>query len=97
MIDKQESRRIQREIRNVLLQVWDPIGVKDEPNAQDEYDCCIGPLFSLLTQHKTDDAIIKYLRWAVEDHMGLGRATREEMLPTVRALRAIPVTATRQV
>jgi len=38
MIDKYESRRIRVAIRNVLLGVWDPIGIKDEPNAQDEYD-----------------------------------------------------------
>ena len=37
MIDKYESRRIRGEIRRVLMTVWDPIGVKDEPNAQDEY------------------------------------------------------------
>ena len=35
MIDKYESRRIRAEIRQVLLTVWDPIGVADEPNAQD--------------------------------------------------------------
>ena len=42
MIDKDESRRIRAKVRRVLLDVWDPIGVKDEPNPQDEYDCCLG-------------------------------------------------------
>jgi hypothetical protein len=31
MISKQQLRRIQMEIRHVLLNVWDPIGIKDEP------------------------------------------------------------------
>jgi len=61
MIDKNESRRIRVEIRRVLLNVWDPIGVRDEPNAQDEYDCCLGSLFHLLTSDATDDAIAEYL------------------------------------
>ena len=42
MIDKATSRRIRAKIRHVLLEVWDPIGIKDEPNAQDEYDAYMG-------------------------------------------------------
>ena len=38
VIEKYESRRIRVEIRRVLLMVWDPIGIRDESNAQDEYD-----------------------------------------------------------
>jgi hypothetical protein len=48
VIDKVQSRRIRVEIRHVLMDVWDPIGVKDEPNAQDECDGYIGKLFELL-------------------------------------------------
>ena len=50
MIDKYESRRIRTEIRRVLMTVWDPIGVRDEPNAQDEYDSYLGGVFGLLTR-----------------------------------------------
>ncbi len=38
MIEKYESRRIRVAIRHALMDVWDPIGIKDEPNARDEYD-----------------------------------------------------------
>lgn len=30
------------------MDVWDPIGVKDEPNAQDEYDSYLGGVYELL-------------------------------------------------
>jgi hypothetical protein len=50
MIEKYESRRIRRDIRRVLLTVWDPIGVKGAPSAQDEYDGYLGDVFQL--QHK---------------------------------------------
>ena len=30
------------------MDVWDPIGVKDEPNAQDEYDGYLGGVYELL-------------------------------------------------
>ena len=88
-IDKYESRRIRIQIRHVLLATWDPIGVKDEPNAQDEYDGYIGRLYELLTSNASDAELTEYLYWAVHDHMGLDRATRPDMAVTVDALRQI--------
>jgi hypothetical protein len=94
MIAKSESRRIRSEIRRVLLTVWDPIGVKDAPNAQDEYDSYVFPVFELVTQAKSDEAIVKYLLEIVNDSMGLGSAKESDMLPTLRALREIPIAKT---
>jgi len=92
VIDKHESRRIRVEIRHVLMNVWDPIGVKDEPNAQDEYDCSLGSLFTLLTTNATDDQIAEYLWRQGTEHMGLS-LQKEAMYPTVAALRKIPLTS----
>jgi hypothetical protein len=89
MIEKYESRRIRREIRGVLLNVWDPIGVRHAISAQDEYDLYLGDIFELLTQGKSDDNIAEYLYWVVNDRMGLSSAKRDDMMPTVRALRCI--------
>jgi hypothetical protein len=38
----------------VFLDVRDPIGIRDEPNAQTEYDGYIGPIFDLLSSGATD-------------------------------------------
>jgi hypothetical protein len=91
MIDKQESRRIRVEIRHVLMDVWDPIGVRDVPQAQDEYDCCLYPVFRLLTTGATDEQIAEWLREQAGEHMGLGNVRKEAMYPTVAALRQIKV------
>ena len=88
MIDKATSRRIRVEIRHVLLDVWDPIGVKDEPNAQDEYDGYVGVIFDSLSGGATDEQLADRLLYFVSDRMGL-KATPEKMTATVRALRAI--------
>lgn len=88
MIDKSTSRRIRVQIRHVLLEVWDPIGVRDEPNAQDEYDGYVGLIFDSLSGGATDQQLTDRLLYFVNDRMGL-KATPEKMLPTVRALRAI--------
>ncbi len=91
MIDKQESRRIRVEIRHVLVDVWDPIGVRGVPEAQDEYDCCLHPVFRLLTTGATDEQIAEWLREQAGEHMGLGKVQKEAMYATVAALRRIKV------
>jgi hypothetical protein len=48
MSEKYESRRIRVDIRHVLMDVWDPIGVKDIPQASDEYDSYLGEIMELL-------------------------------------------------
>ncbi|MHB8540007.1 MAG: hypothetical protein ACYDCD_03565 [Candidatus Acidiferrales bacterium] len=89
MIDKQDSRRIRVEIRHVLLDVWDPIGVRNAPNAQDEYDCCLYPIFRLLTSGASDEQIAEWLWRQADEHMGLGGVRKEAMYSTVAALRKI--------
>ena len=90
MIDKAQSRRIRKQIHDVLLETWDPIGIKDEPNAQDEYDGYIGKLYDLLTSGASDSEIMDYLHWSVYETIGLD-ATRDDMLPTLSELRKIDV------
>jgi hypothetical protein len=88
-IEKAESRSIRVQIRHVLLEVWDPIGVKDEPNAQDEYDGYIGKLYELLVSQAADSELAKYLHWVAHDRMGFDAAQIRDMQETVQALRRI--------
>jgi hypothetical protein len=57
MIETPESRRIRVEIRNVLMDVWDPIGAKDLGAPRDEYDMYIEAIYGLLAQGATDTEI----------------------------------------
>jgi hypothetical protein len=75
-MDKQDSRRIRAAIRQVLLDVWDPIGIKDVKEAQDEYDSYLGGIYELLV--------------IVTKSMELP-ATKDDMSETVTALRHIPL------
>lgn len=90
MFDKYESRRIRVDIRRVLMQVWDPIGVKGEPNAQDEYDGYLGNVYELLVSGASDGRIAEYLCWVVNERMGL-TAKIGDMAETVTALRQIQI------
>jgi hypothetical protein len=67
-------------IRLALLQQWDPIGVADIPEAQDEYDAYVDEIHQLLLNGKTERELFDYL-WSLEtQHMGLSgdRATTEK-------------------
>jgi hypothetical protein len=89
VIDKYESRRIRVEIRHVLMDVWDPIGVKGEPNAADEYDGYLGGVYERLTDGASDERIEDHLWQIVTDRMGLPAAKKSDMTATVKALRQI--------
>jgi len=64
-----------RELREILMSEWDPIGVADIPEAQDEYDTYVGQIAERLRKGESGYEIGEYLIWA-EGRMGL-RATDE--------------------
>jgi hypothetical protein len=72
-------RRAKRQydaVREFLLREWDPIGVSDVPEAQDEYDSYVWPVCGMLARHEPMDRLTDHL-WRVETtHMGL-RADRQ--------------------
>jgi hypothetical protein len=49
------ARKIQGQIRLVLLQDWDPIGVADIPEAHDEYNSYVGPMYRMLASSASED------------------------------------------
>lgn len=63
-----------RELRTILMEEWDPIGVRGEPNAADEYDDYLGPLSARLREGRSADVIAGYLTEVEEDRMGLGES-----------------------
>jgi len=86
---KENSRRIRVEIRRVFLEVWDPIGVRDAPAAQNEYDGYLGRTLELLFEGATDAELNEYLV-GIADRMGMD-ASRHSHADVITALRAIPL------
>jgi len=66
-----DAQFLQQKIKNVLLKEWDPIGIGDSPEAQDEYDAYIAFVYKLIIQRKPEHEIFDYLWWAETDCMGL--------------------------
>ncbi|WNJ88718.1 hypothetical protein [Bosea sp. 685] len=59
------------ELKSLLLNDWDPIGVVDVAEAADEYDSYACHLHSMLTAGTTSQAVAEYLNWVVTAQMDL--------------------------
>jgi hypothetical protein len=59
------------EIRRILLQDWDPIGVSHVPEAQDEYDSYVGEIHGMLIRHEAKHKLFDHLWWIETKHMCL--------------------------
>lgn len=51
------------EVKRILLKEWDPIGISEIPEADDEYDAYVQHVSGMIQEHKTVEEIYAYLRW----------------------------------
>ena len=73
------AKRIHEAIRSILLREWDPMGIADEPAAQDEYDGYIHEIHGMLIRHEPRHRLLDHLWWVETEHMGLfGNRQRTE-------------------
>jgi hypothetical protein len=83
------ARSYHEAIREVLLREWDPIGVNDIPEAQDEYDSYVGQVYALLIRRTPASKILDLL-WGIEtEHMGLS-GNRQHTAQIAERLAALP-------
>jgi hypothetical protein len=59
-----------RGLRRVLMEEWDPIGVRGVPEAADEYDSYLGPIAERLRSGQSAEEIAAYLNFVTEERMG---------------------------
>ena len=69
MSDNKESARRYHQsipaIRDILLRDWDPIGIADAPEAQDEYDSYIPGIYGRLIHRITESDLFDHL-WQIQ-------------------------------
>lgn len=56
-----DESRSRVELRALLMEHWDPIGVKGHPDAWDEYDSYLDDLLRRLSEGADVDAVASYL------------------------------------
>ena len=68
---KERAKRYHGAIKTILLNEWDPIGISDVIEAQDEYDSYVPGIHKMLISRSTEQEVFEYL-WEIEtQHMGL--------------------------
>jgi hypothetical protein len=73
-------------IEDVLLKIWDPIGVKAEPDAQDEYRRYAPPILRELMRNSDYNIIADILEKIRTEQMGLP-SNRKVSIQAAKALR----------
>ena len=63
--------RIFASVRDTLLNEWDPIGIRDVPQAKDEYDDYAAPIARLLVEGTSVAELSRYLLEIERDTLGL--------------------------
>jgi hypothetical protein len=70
--NKYQSRENRAQVRRVLMDEWDPIGVRDAPEAQDEYDRYVAEVYvMLMDQRATPGAIAAHLYDRAINYIGV--------------------------
>jgi hypothetical protein len=70
--NKYQSRENRAVVRQVLMESWDPIGVRDFPGAQDEYDGYVGKVYVMLMDDRaSSQAIAAYLHDIAINYIGI--------------------------
>lgn len=76
--NRDRIRALRADLRALLMDKWDPIGVRGVPEAQDEYDGYLGPVMRLLHQGARHEDIKRHLLRITNESMGLSSdGTRE--------------------
>ena len=76
------------QIRQILMQEWDPIGVSDVPEAADEYDLYIDNVHRLIERGRSAEDIATYLRTVEVEQMGLIDERNQPLLEAGKRLGA---------
>ena len=88
IMPKERSREVRVQIRAVFNEIWDPIGVMDDPTwPRDEYDAYVGRMFELLTSSASDQQISEYLDGCVARiGMDASRHTHQDVIDALRKI-----------
>ena len=85
------ARNVEGAIRRVLLRDWDPIGVRDAPEAQDEYDGYVGGVYRLLAAGAAESDLAEHLTRIEHDAIGFS-GNRDRCMDVAARLREIDIT-----
>lgn len=69
-INKWSKMKIEKAVAEILLNEWDPIGLKDDSNANLEYNQYALRIVGMLYNGTTEGKVAEYLNTVVTDEIG---------------------------
>jgi hypothetical protein len=82
----ERAREIQRSIAEVLLRNWDPIGVRNVPQAQDEYDAYVGGVYRLIASGASALELAEHLARLEAERLGFQDTDPMMLIPLAKKL-----------
>ena len=79
------------DIRSVLINEWDPIGIGDNSHLSDEYDSYIGSIISILKQRPSIETIVAFLEKIEITEMGIDNVNVKHLYDVATKLRSIQI------
>lgn len=84
--DIDKIAEIHRQIDSMLLRDWDPIGVADVPEAQDEYRGYCRGVYDVAVRTRSARAVAEHLVRVERDGMGFSEASVDRLLPVAQKI-----------
>ena len=87
-IDRAKFKQWIADLRSVLMNEWDPIGIRRVPECWNEYDRYLKRVATLIHEGSTDQRLFSYLNWVEKDQMGV-RGHKKRLRKVIASLRAV--------
>ena len=84
-----KNNKLISDIRFILINDWDPIGIGNNSNLEDEYDSYIGTIINILKQQPTIGAIVSYLEKIEKIEMGIDNVNIKQLYDVAKKLKNI--------
>lgn len=87
MVDARKIRAlgVMNAIREILFVEWDPIGVNENQQLNDEYDSYIAPVYRLISERASAENLAKFL-FEAEHELGMPAKSVDTLLPVAKKL-----------
>ena len=76
-------------IGRVLLEQWDPLGVREAPGPHAEYAPYVHDVYGLLMRGASDAQVERHLRRVEREELRRPELAARDLAPVLRALRAV--------
>lgn len=87
----EEFKRLRQEVRKILLNEWDPLGVKGFPHAQDQYDEYLHEFTQFVWSDSSLGTIVDRFENLERHRMGLNHSDRSRLQEVAKALKSLNV------